>query len=52
VTAVATSTDGTPIMWDCTVCRRAILTTGLLALYLAACLAALSHVGSVWSPFG
>ena len=42
--ATETETDG-----DDTMCR-AILTTGLLALYLAACLLALSHLASIWSP--
>ena len=37
-------------MSDCTTCRRLILTTGLLTLYLAACLVALSLVASLWSP--
>jgi hypothetical protein len=40
------STDGEEHM-----CRRVILTTGLLTLYLAACLAALSHLAGLWSPF-
>jgi hypothetical protein len=30
---------------------RVILTTGLLTLYLAACLVALSRLASIWSPF-
>ena len=29
---------------------RTILTTGLLALYLAACLVALARLASIWSP--
>ncbi len=32
-------------------CHRVILTTGLLTLYLAACLAALSCLGAIWSSF-
>jgi hypothetical protein len=50
VTAIATEMDGNPIMWDCTVCRRVILTTGLLTLYLAAWLVALSRFADIWSP--
>ena len=37
-------------MWDCTMCRRVILTTGLLTLYVAACLVALWRLASIWSP--
>jgi hypothetical protein len=37
-------------MLDCTICRRVILTAGLLTLYLAVCLAALSRLASIWSP--
>ena len=37
-------------MLDCTMCRRVVVTTGLLALYLVACLVALSRLASLWSP--
>ena len=34
----------------CTICRRVLVTTGLLTCYLAACLIALERLVTLWSP--